>query len=635
MKYELRRPIICDTETNYTATCSIKANRKTGWVGGNWHYTHHPQYYCYMISWCDPITGESGVLDDRNQFPAFIERMRDRTLVAHNCGFDLAVLKSIVPDFEPFNTFDTADMAAYLQSGRSLAVASEVLLGRKVDKTMRDFMQGKEYHEIGADNQRLMREYALADAINEADLFKYGVDLWPDIEKWISAYTLKQNWEGVSVDSNYLDEQVDKVSRIRSGAISKIPWVENIDEDKPMSPKQLALYCREVGILPPTSLAEDSEECAEWEATYGDQYPVVGAIRDFRKSNTFYRKLMVLQALIRPDGTIPLDTLYAAAPHTLRWSARGFNHQNLPRPEQDGTYKFADLRGCLIPRAGTKFAGTDLAGIENRCLPWLAGDREYLREVALMDKQAADIGASGGGDVYEPFARRMFHYKDPRPLRKADKDLRNITKVCVLQLGYQSGARKFHWFISQNVEKSVLDRVREGDESDEALAARLVRLYRGTNKKVTDLWRNLDGELRAACTAGDDFRVQQPNGRVVHYRDLAVRATVKPDGSVRNEVVGSVCRGDDKRANLYGGKITENLCQEMARHVLVHSIYNLDQAGYKTKFSVHDENVIEVPEEKATKETCMEIEKIMGMTPSWAPGLPLAAETSILDRYSK
>lgn len=628
--FKLHRPIVVDTETYYDSECSIRANKR-GWVGGNYHYTHHPKFYCYMLSWFDIETGECGVIDDPVKIAGFIMReLPGRTIIAHNAGFDIAVCKTFGP-FDPLNTFDTADMASYLQSGRSLDVASLVLLNHPVDKGMREFMSGKHYCDLSDNEKTLMKAYALSDAKVTADLFIKYHEQMPPLEQWMSNFTRCQNEAGVHIDQDYLQDQIDKVSAIRSSAKSRIPWAE---EFKPLSPKQLAVYCREVGIEPPTSLAEDSDECQAWENKYGGTFPVVNAMRDFRKSNTYLKKLQLIEALIRPDGTIPLATKYAAAPHTLRFSATQFNYQSLPRDTH-----YCDLRGCLVPAPGHKFVGSDLAGIEARCLPWLAGDTAYLDAVAKLDREAEASGTTGGGDIYEPAARRMFGYSEAAPLRKSDKDLRNATKICVLQLGYQSGASKFLWFTENNVATSVLDRVRQqrhggGLESNAELTARLVQLYRSMNPKVQSLWYGLDNELRQAAVAGLPFKVQQPNGRVVYYWNLGFRRVVKPDGKERHEVAGVNCRGDAP-VNLYGGKLTENICQEMARHVLVHTIYNLTQAGFRIRMSIHDENVVEVPIEQATPENLRRIERIMSETPAWAPGLPLAASTGIMDRYTK
>lgn len=628
MMFEIRRPIVLDYETFFSDTCSIKAKKGTDWVGGNYSYVTHKDFYCYMLSWFDLTTGQRGVIDDRSKFPEFINTLRGRTVVAHNAGFEFAVSWSIDKTFAPLNMFDTSDMSQYFQAPRNLEGAAHWLLGRKIDKGMRDFMKGKHYRDIGVDAQKAMREYALDDANSEAELFQYGADKWPQLEQWMSDYTRRQNWAGVHIDRDYLEEQIDLVNATRSKAMHVIPWVET-DEDKPLSAKKLAVWCREQGIDAPASLAEDSEECQAWEDKYGDQFPVVGAMRDFRKSNTYFKKLNLIGALLRPDGTMPLETMYAAAPHTLRFSARKFNFQSLPREKT-----YCDLRGCLVPPPGHKFVGADLSGIEARGLLWLAGDMDYLEQVAALDAVAAATDQTGGGDIYSPSARRLFGYSDPRPLKETDPDLRFATKTCVLQLGFQSGAKKFHWYISNNVKKQVLDRVRIGEESDEELALRLVQLYRVSNPKVQNLWYSLDRELRTACTAGNTFKIQLPNGRTINYFDLALRDSVDTQGRPRVEVVGSVCLGEERK-KLYGGKLTENTAQGMARDVLVQSIYNLDKAGFPTNFSVHDENVVVVPDDQATRDTCREIERIMSITPDWAPGLPLAAETSLMSRYAK
>lgn len=626
-KFPIVRPIVVDTETYYDDDCSVRANKR-GWVGGNYHYVTHPKFYCYMISWYDIETKERGVLDNPDHFKNFVRSLEGRTIVALNAGFDMAVLWSIDRDFQPFNTFDVGDAAQYFQFPRNLEGACKYALGREISKGMRDFMKGKHYRDIGVEKQAAMREYALSDVVNEADLYYMWVDLWPKIEQWMSDYTRRQNWKGVHIDREYLQQQMDRVGSRRVVAARSIPWVEDINEDKPLSAKKLATYCREVGIEPPESLAEDSEECVAWEKKYGDTYPVVAAIRDFRKSNTYFKKLTLVERLLRSDHTIPLATMYCAAPHTGRFSAKQFNYQSLPR---DGD--FCDLRGCLVPPPGNSFIVADLSGIEARCLPWLAGDMDLLSQLAVLDKQAWEAGSSGGGDIYEPHSRRMLGYSDPRPLKKTDKDLRNATKVCVLQLGYQSGSSKFCSYIEANVEPRVLDRVRRGAETNMELATRLVQLFRGTNPKIPALWYGLDRELRS--NVGGTYKIQLPNGRVIEYFDLMVRTGVDQQGKARSEVIGKRCRGDADYRKLYGGKLVENISQALAREVLVDAMYRLDAEGFPINFGVHDEAVTFAPTERVTREACRRVEEIMSQTPAWVPGLPLASETAVMDRYAK
>lgn len=50
---------------------------------------------------------------------------------------------------------------------------------------------------------------------------------------------------------------------------------------------------------------------------------------------------------------------------------------------------------------------------------------------------------------------------------------------------------------------------------------------------------------------------------------------------------------------------------------------NLTAAGYRVVFDVHDEVVLEVPEDKAD---LADVVRIMSQSPPWAPDLPLNAD---------
>lgn len=630
MSFQVIDPIVIDFETYYNSktSCSVKSDIKKGWVGGPWHYTHHKDFYPYMLSWYNPSTKEKGVVSVTDEgatedLAAFIDcNLKGRTIIAHNAGFEHAIIKYLLPEFEILNMVDTADLSIYFQAGRHLDTAAQFLLGKTISKEIRNAMDGVHYLDLNSKQKEKLEEYALSDAVTEGEIFEKCFHLWPEVERWISDWNRKRNWDGLHIDQNYLQDQVDIVSRVRCTAIEQIPWVET-DEDAPLSAKKLGLWCREQGIEPPASLAEDSDECAEWENKYGNTYPVVAAMRDFRKSNTLLKKLNRIEKLIRPDGTMPLDTLYGAAPHTMRFSSRGVNVQNLPR-EAD----LCDMRGIFIPPPGHKFVPSDLAGIEARCLPYLAGDEDYLKEVARLDSEALE---GETGDLYEPHARRMFHYTEPTPLRKTDKELRHVTKTCVLALGFQTGGKKFAKTVQDNMPEKIINRIKQEQETIPQIAARLVALYRISNPKIPDLWKQLNTELRVAAMAGITLQLQLPSGRVINYYDLMIR---EKEGWVGGEIVGSVCRGEPAK-KLYGGKLAENITQAMARDVFVHAVYNLEHRGIRVCWGCHDEAVCAVPVERATQATCREVEGIMSITPDWAPGLPLAAEAKVTDRYVK
>ena len=83
------------------------------------------------------------------------------------------------------------------------------------------------------------------------------------------------------------------------------------------------------------------------------------------------------------------------------------------------------------------------------------------------------------------------------------------------------------------------------------------------------------------------------------------------------------------RANIvfcYGGLLTENMVQAVARDVLLVALTKIEQEGIRTLFTVHDSIVCEVPEEQAQTAQRF-LTRAMSESPEWANGLPLASET--------
>ena len=86
------------------------------------------------------------------------------------------------------------------------------------------------------------------------------------------------------------------------------------------------------------------------------------------------------------------------------------------------------------------------------------------------------------------------------------------------------------------------------------------------------------------------------------------------------------------RIPTYGGKLTENIIQAIARDCLAVSMLRLDEVGYRINFHVHDEVILDVPIGTGSME---EVENIMGQSINWAPGLPLGADSFETFYYKK
>jgi len=82
------------------------------------------------------------------------------------------------------------------------------------------------------------------------------------------------------------------------------------------------------------------------------------------------------------------------------------------------------------------------------------------------------------------------------------------------------------------------------------------------------------------------------------------------------------------RARLWKGLACENITQAVANDLLRHSLKNLDDVV----LHVHDEIVIETDK---PNEVMQQMESIMCTPPTWAEGLPLSIEASIMTRYGK
>ena len=86
------------------------------------------------------------------------------------------------------------------------------------------------------------------------------------------------------------------------------------------------------------------------------------------------------------------------------------------------------------------------------------------------------------------------------------------------------------------------------------------------------------------------------------------------------------------RIDTYGGKLTENIVQAVARDLLAFCMTELNSKGWDIVMHVHDETACEIddnyPEYK--EETLEELNATMSIPPKWASGFPLNAEGFIL-----
>jgi DNA polymerase len=334
---------------------------------------------------------------------------------------------------------------------------------------------------------------------------------------------------------------------------------------------------------------------------------------------------------------------------TGRWSGRLVQPQNFPRPTVKnpevyipqvlaGDYDAIEaehpvlhilaslLRSMITASPGHRLMGADFAQIEARVLAWIAEQDDLL-----------DLFASGG-KVYEDMAAYIFGV----PLSEVTPEQRQIGKNTVLGCGYQMGAARYR---EQAREQTGID---IGDD----LSLQAVEGYRAKNHRIKQFWWDIETAAKSAVLrpgtvahVGREGAIRftkrgrflwcvLPSGRPLAYADPIIKMRETQWGPKR----GLQCMGVNsvtkqwRVTHLYGGHLTENVVQAMARDLMASAMLRVEKRGYPVVLTVHDEVLADVPEDHGSIE---EFEALMRVRPRWARGLPVAADAWEGRRYRK
>ena len=323
--------IAIDFETYYDKDYSIKN------MGGDL-YCRDPRFDPYMVS----LYGEGFDYVGPTEDAPWDKISPTQNFVAHNAAFDSLVFEAaqrmgrIPKHINPI--WDcSANLCVYIQAPRSLKGASEQMLGVAPDKTVRDNMKGRTWTDLTETELKALIEYARLDSVYCHQLWEKYHKYWPKHERDLARHTMLSGQHGVYVDQVKLVNSLEKLKVRKQEAEDLIPWAEKANTVASL--KLLKEYCQNQGIEVPKSTNQNDAECLAWEDKYGKEYPVVGALRDWRKANRIVRLLETIQYRVRDDGTMPFNLKYFGAAATGRWSGdAGLNMQNLPRGEVFGIF---------------------------------------------------------------------------------------------------------------------------------------------------------------------------------------------------------------------------------------------------------------------------------------------------------
>lgn len=402
-----------------------------------------------------------------------------------------------------------------------------------------------------------------------------------------------------------------------------------------------------------------------------------------KSSTAKYRK--ILDSLDEDDRL--RETLVYHGAGTGRWTGQGAQLQNLPRPMKgfDPEYAISTLgtadiswpseygscnnaasslvRSSFISPKGRCLIGGDYAGIEARITPWIAGQESTLD----IFRRSEDIYLKEASNIYG------------RDITSEDEEERQVGKCAVLGLGYQGGIAAFYKmciiynvslepiaaqilrsahpfelekaeFVYDGYKREAIKNESEHFGREEGICADIIKQrWRANNPKIVEFWGVINhaaieavkglpqtyGRVSFIKNIGSKFLYCiLPSGRKMAYYKPKVESLTNKFGVTKETLTYEGFDPTIKqyyRERTYGGKLTENIVQAIARDVMVEGMFNVKSYGLDLVLTVHDELLSEGNEQTNLEE----VKECFIRSIKWAPGLPLDAKVWLGKRYRK
>lgn len=381
------------------------------------------------------------------------------------------------------------------------------------------------------------------------------------------------------------------------------------------------------------------------------------------------KKLGRMEACTSLDGRARgLLQYHAAGPG--RWGGRLLQPQNFPRGSYKVDLKDADdrvamavdalmtgnheyvqlmtgaepinvvsssLRHALIADKDRVFEVGDFAGIEARLVLALAGQHD---KTALM-ASGADVYIDMALDIYGQPKFDVSNKALIEAFKREHLEWRQVGKNTILGCGFQMGHKTF--------------RARYCPDQPPEFAQRVIEAYRKQwAPEVPKVWAGFeDAALETVLTGqqheayGVEFKIEGRwmtarllSGRKLWYfNPKCVRKTMPWSTDERPDVRLAWTFQTLKNkhwitVDAYGGIITENIVQALARDLLCVAAFKCERENMPVVLTVHDEIVAEPLHRYANRGT---LKQIMEDSPDWARAIkvPVQIEDWVGERYRK
>ena len=605
--------------------------------------------------------------DENLVFVDFIDGIPDKFIndlknddvrkVAHNASFERRCFNRIGIHTEPIAWYCTQVKAGYCGLPLSLDKVSKALnltdkklaVGKTLIRYFSCYNKSKTkglYRHYPQDDLKRWEQYIIYnvyDVLSEREIYNIldFVDI-PSSERRLYALDQRINDTGIYIDTVLAEKAIELSTENSEMLLARVKAITGATN--PNSVAQLKAWLSKETSTDFNSLAAEAVSDALKLYPDGPVHEVLQARKSLGKSSV--KKYTAMLNCRNTDNRVRGTFQFYGAARTGRWAGRLVQLHNLPRnyihnleqariDVKSGNLAWCEawygdvsnllsqlIRTCFIPAEGQVFLVADFSAIEARVISWLANE-PWRMEVF-----------HGNGKIYEATGSRMFNV----PIENITKgsELRQKSKIAELALGYGGSVGALS---NMGGEKMGLTK----DEMKD-----LTKRWREANPNIVNLWDDLELNAKRAiihktsCYAAEGkirfeykepfLAMRLPSGRELYYYKAHLNSEYKFGRQVdtiyyKGDIPGTSTYGD---VDTYGGKLTENAVQAIARDLLGNSMINLAISGYTIVMHVHDEIIVESPEKDL-----QEMIKIMTETPSWAKDLPLRAEGFISNFYMK
>ena len=495
----------------------------------------------------------------------------------------------------------------------------------------------------------LFKEYNAQDVVTEMEIEK-RLSLTP-VPDWVQhqwEVDLTINQRGVAVDQELVQGALYMGAVTREALMGEATRITELDN--PNSGKQMLEWLNKAMDGTVENLRKDTVSKMLDGMPEGDVKRVLEIRQELSKTST--KKYDAIEACVCDDDRVRGLLQFYGANRTGRWAGRLVQVQNLPRTYTQNIDLARQLvrdknttvlrmiygsvpdtlsqliRTAFVASPGNVLIDADFSAIEARVISWLAGEEWRLEAFRV------------GKDIYCESASQMFGV--PVVKHGVNGELRAKGKIAELALGYQGG-------VGALINMGALDMGLTEEELPE-----IVTRWRDANSKIKNLWYEMDNAAIEVIGRGGKAKVRNlilsreydiaqgvsklvitlPSGRCLYYINPSLGTNQFGGSSIIYTGVDQTTK-QWKQIETYGGKLTENCVQAIARDALAGTIDRLEAAGFPIVFHVHDEVVIDKKPYDTPKRMLEDVTRIMSEPIPWAPALPLNADGWVGDFFTK